>query len=215
MLINILLLISILLILIAYLNIVLKFIKTKNIKIDNLTGFDLAKELTSNYDEINIVESRDINISKYNLKRRVIRLTTKDYNSNNINTLSKISLLSGYSLINLNKDKNIEYLSKIFKSIDYLNKSPILAIIISLLVRKIGDAKIALILLIIISIYQYLINEINITSKEETTNNLKEIIKDNNYSLLENIQNSYLLLNKISFITTLILILRLVLIIIN
>ena len=215
MLINILLLISILLILIAYLNIVLKFIKTKNIKIDNLTGFDLAKELTSNYDEINIVESRDINISKYNLKRRVIRLTTKDYNSNNINTLSKISLLSGYSLINLNKDKNIELLAKIFKSIDYLNKSPILAIIISLLVRKIGDAKIALILLIIISIYQYLINEINITSKEETTNNLKEIIKDNNYSLLENIQNSYLLLNKISFITTLILILRLVLIIIN
>ena len=215
MLINILLLISILLILIAYLNIVLKFIKTKNIKIDNLTGFDLAKELTSNYDEINIVESRDINISKYNLKRRVIRLTTKDYNSNNINTLSKISLLSGYSLINLNKDKNIELLAKIFKSIDYLNKSPILAIIISLLVRKIGDAKIALILLIIISIYQYLINEINITSKEETTNNLKEIIKDNNYSILESIQNSYLLLNKISFITTLILILRLVLIIIN
>lgn len=215
MLINILLLISILLILIAYLNIVLKFIKTKNIKIDNLTGFDLAKELTSNYDEINIVESRDINISKYNLKRKVIRLTTKDYNSNNINTLSKISLLSGYSLINLNKDKNIEYLSKIFKSIDYLNKSPILAIIISLLVRKIGDAKIAILLLVIISIYQYLINEINITSKEETTNNLKEIIKDNNYSILENIQNSYLLLNKISFITTLILILRLVLIIIS
>lgn len=215
MLINILLLISILLILIAYLNIVLKFIKTKNIKIDNLTGFDLAKELTSNYDEINIVESRDINISKYNLKRRVIRLTTKDYNSNNINTLSKISLLSGYSLINLNKDKNIELLAKIFKSIDYLNKSPILAIIISLLVRKIGDAKIAILLLVIISIYQYLINEINITSKEETTNKLKDLLKDNNYSILENIQNSYLLLNKISFITTLILILRLVLIIIS
>lgn len=215
MLINILLLISILLMLITYLNIVLKFIKTKNININNLTGFDLAKELTSNYDEINIVESNEVSISKYNLKRRVIRLTTKDYNSNNINTLAKISLLSGYSLINFNKDKNIEYLSKILKSIDYLNKSPILAIIISLLVRKIGDAKLAILLLVIISIYQYLINEINITSKEETTNNLKKIIKDNSYSILESIQNSYLLLNKISFITTLILILRLVLIIIS
>ena len=215
MLINSLLLISILLVLIAYINIILKFIKTKNINIDNLTGFDLAKELTSNYDEINIVESSDISISKYSLKRRVIRLTNKDYNSNDINTLAKISLLSGYSLINLNKDKNIEYLSKMFKSIDYLNKSPILSLIISALAQSKGDAKIAIVLLVIISIYQYLINEINITSKEETTNNLKEIIKDNNYSLLESIQNSYLSLNKISFITTLILILREVLLIIN
>ena len=215
MLINSLLLISILLVLIAYINIILKFIKTKNINIDNLTGFDLAKELTSNYDEINIVESSDISISKYSLKRRVIRLTNKDYNSNDINTLAKISLLSGYSLINLNKEKNIEYLSKMFKSIDYLNKSPILSLIISALAQSKGDAKIALILLIIIATYQYLINEINITSKEETTNKLKYLLKDNNYSLLESIQNSYLSLNKISFITTLILILREVLLIIN
>ena len=215
MLINILLLISIFLVLIAYLNIILKFIKTKNINIDNLTGFDLAKELTSNYDEINIVETRDINISKYNLKRKIIRLTNKDYNSNDINTLAKISLLSGYSLINLNKDKNIKCLSKIFKNIDYLNKSPILSLIISALAQSKGDAKIAIVLLVITSIYQYLINEINITSKEETTNKLKYLLKDNNYSLLESIQNSYLSLNKISFITTLILILREVLLIIN
>ena len=45
MLLNSLLLISILLVLIAYINIILKFIKTKNINIDNLTGFDLAKKI--------------------------------------------------------------------------------------------------------------------------------------------------------------------------
>lgn len=215
MIINGLLLLSIILVIIAYMRIILNFLKTKNIKIEDLTGFDLAKELTSNYDEINIVESRETNISKYNLKRKIIRFTNKDYTSNNIFTLAKSSLLSGYSLSNLNKDKNIDLLSKILPSIDYLNKSSILALIISALAQNKGDAKIAIVLLVIILIYQYLINEINIASKDQTIKPLKKLLKDNNYSLLESVQNSYLFLNKISFITTLILILRLVLIIIN
>lgn len=209
---SLLLSISIILILMSYVRIILNFIKTKNIKNDTLTGFDIAKELTLNYDEINIVESREITISKYNLKRKIIRLTSKDYTSNDIFTLAKTSLLSGYALINTNK--NIDLLSKILPSIDYLNKSSLIALIISLLTKSIGDAKIAIVLLIIILFYQYLINEINITSKEETTNHLKKILSNKEYNLLSNVQDSYLFLNKISFITTLILILREILIII-
>jgi len=79
-----LLLISIILILISYIRIILLYLKTKNIKIEDITGFDLAKELTLNYDDINIVESKEITISKYNLKRKIIRLTNKDYISNDI-----------------------------------------------------------------------------------------------------------------------------------
>lgn len=205
---------SIILILISYTRIILQFLKTKSIKLEDVTGFDLAKELTSNYDEINIVESKEITISKYNLKRKFIRLTPKDYTSNDIFTLTKSSLLAGYSLSNINQDKNIRLLSKIFSSIDYLNKSSIIALIISLLAQNIADAKIAIILLIIILIYQYLINEINITSKEQTTTSLKKILSNSHYTLLEQTQTSFLFLNKISFITTLILILREVLIII-
>ena len=52
---NILLIISITLIVISYLRIILIYLKNKNIKSKNLTGFDLAKEITSNYNEINIV----------------------------------------------------------------------------------------------------------------------------------------------------------------
>lgn len=215
MIINILLLLSIILILVSYINIMLKYLKTKNVNIEDTTGFDLAKELTLNYDEINIVESSEISISKYNLKRKIIKLTNKDYTSTNIFNLAKLSLLSGYSLINLNKNKNIDLLSKILPSIDYLNKSSIVTLLISVLAQNKGDAKIAIFILTIILIYQYLINEINITSKEETTQKIKETIKKNNYLLLESVQDSYLLLNKISFITTLILILRLVIMIIQ
>ena len=213
--INLLLLLSIILVLVSYTRIILLYLKTKNIKLEDMTGFDLAKELTLNYDDINIVESKEINISKYNLKRKIIRLTNKDYNSNNIFTLSKTSLLAGFSLANINKDKNIELLSKILPNIDYLNKTSLIALLLSILTNNIGDAKIAIIILIIILIYQYLINEINNISKEQTTNQLKELTKEKNYLLLEQVQNSFLFLNKISFITTLILILREVLIIIN
>ena len=45
-----LLLISVILILYAYFKIILIYLKTKNIKEENITGFDLSKELTSNYD---------------------------------------------------------------------------------------------------------------------------------------------------------------------
>ena len=175
---------------------------------------DIAKELTSNYDEINIVESKEVSISKYNLKRQIIRLTSNDYNSNNIFTLSTSSLLAGYSLSKLNKDKNIQLFSKVFSNIDYLNKSAPLAIIISLLATNIGDAKISIIILIIILFYQYLINEINNTSKEIINKTSEIIVEKENYLLIEKIQNTFLELNKISFITTLILILREIIIII-
>lgn len=212
---NILLLISLILILIAYLRIILNYLTLKNIKIKNITGFDLAKELTSNYNEINIVEAKEKIISKYNLKRNVIRLTEKDYSNNDIFTLTKISLLSGYSLLNINKDKYLNTLKSILPNMDYLNISAPIALLISLFTNTKGDAKIAIILLLIILIYQYIINTININSKEETKSQLTKILKKEDYTKLEKIQNTYLSLNKISFITTLILLLRIVLIIIK
>ena len=71
------------------------------------------------------------------------------------------------------------------------------------------------ILLLIILSYQYLINEINIASKDETIKPLKKLLTKESYNIILNIEDTYLSLNKISFITTLILLLRQVLIIIN
>lgn len=212
---SLLLLVSIFLIAMSYMRIILIYLKTKKIKIDDMTSFDLAKELTSNYNEINIVESREVSISKYNLKRKIIRFTKTDYEANNIFNLSISSLLAGYSLVSLNKDKYLQLLSNIFHNIDYINKSSLLALLISIFTNNIGDAKIAILLLTIILIYQYLINEINSNSKEQTTKTLKKILTNKNYTLIDQVQNTFLSLNKISFITTLILILREVLIIIN
>lgn len=210
---NILILISIIIIVISYLRIILIYLKNRNIKSNSLTGFDLAKEITSNYDEINIVESKEINISKYNLKRRIIRLTNKNYESNNLFTLAITSCLSGYSLANINKDKYIELLSKILPSIDYLGKTSIIALIIAVMTNNAGDAKIGVFLLGIILIYQYIIIQINSVSNEYTKKELKKIVTKKELPKLEEILNSFLSLHTISFITTLILILREILII--
>ena len=212
---NLLLIVSIIIMVISYTRIILIYLQSRNIKIENLTGFDLAKEITSNYDEINIVESKEINISKYNLKRRVIRLTNNNYEGNNLFTLAITSCLSGYSLANINKDKYIEILGKLLPSIDYLGKSTILSLIISIMTTNIGDAKIAIVLLIIILIYQYLIIQINTSSNNYANKALKIIVSKKELPKIEEILNTFLSIHKVSFIVSLILILREVLIIMN
>lgn len=212
---NILLILSISIIGISYLRIILIYFKTKNIKSKNFTGFDIAKEITSNYNEINIVESKEINISKYNLKRRIIRLTNKNYEENNLFTLAITSCLSGYSLSNINKDKYLQLLSNILPNIDYLGKTAILALILSIMTSTAGDAKIGIVLLGIILAYQYVLIIINTSSNEYTKEELKKIVSKKELSNIEEVLNSFLSLHTLSFITTLILILREILIIMN
>ena len=215
MLANILLIISTLLILYIYLNLLLLKLKNKNNIVKEYTGFDLSKEITSNYDEINIIESKETLLSKYNLKRKIIKLTTKDYNNNDYYTLSIASLLSGYSLININKDKYLRTISHIFKNIDYLPKSIIISLIISILSNNIGDSKVSLIILSIITIYQYLIININELANTNTNNSLKKLLKKEEYNYITKIKNSITKNHTLSFIISLILILRLVLIILK
>lgn len=210
-----LLLFSMIIIIISYTKIILIYLTTKNKRIETLTGFDLAKEITSNYDEINIIESKKITISKYNLKRRVIRLTPQNYQSNNIYTLAISTCLSGYSLANINKDKYLQMISNILPNIDYLNKSSLLTLVISLFTNTIGDAKIGIFLLGIILIYQYFLIQINNASNQYTKESLKKVIPKKELPELEKVLNIFLSLHTISFIINLILILREVLIIMN
>lgn len=207
---NLLILISILLISVAYLRLYFTYIQHKTNK-NKITGFEAAKEMTSNYDEINIVESKKILTSQYHLKRQIIRLTPHHYEDTSNFTIAIMTQLAGYSLINIDKNKYIDILKKIIPTIDWLNKSAILSIIIALLTNTITDAKLGILLLSIILIYQYFIIQITMTSnlqieKYLKKQNLKEILK---------INQSFYFLNKISFITTLILILKEIIIILQ
>lgn len=211
---DLLLLISIGLILISYLKIIINYITTNKTTHD-LTGFDIAKEITSNYEEINIVESKEINISKYNLKRRIIRLTKRNYDSKDTFALAVASYLSGYSLINITKDKSLNLLSNLLKNIDYLNKSSIITIVVSILATTKTDAKLSIILLGIILAYQYIKVQLDEKCLELTKEATKNLLPAAETLKIEKIIKNFTNLNYISFITTLILIIRQVLIILG
>ena len=83
---------------------------------------------------------------------------------------------------------------------------PIISIILSIYASNIADSKIALIIIIIIAIIQYVLNALT----EIAVNNVKK-----NNTKINNILDTFLLTTEIYFIATLVQILRLVIIIIK
>ena len=89
------------------------FINKKKI-VDNYSGFDVAKDVTTNYDAINIVKSSDIVVSEYDVKRNVIRLNANNYEGNSYFDIFVSSILAGYSLVNSDNPNSFKF-SFLFK----------------------------------------------------------------------------------------------------
>lgn len=171
-----------------------------------ISGFDMAKSITSNYQDINIVLANNLYISKYYLKRRVIRLSRKDYSFCSTFSLFVVTFLSCVSLL---KNKYMERLEKIFPFVDYINKSSIIFIIISCFLYSKGDARIGIIIGMVILVIQYLylqiIGDVLVLVKDKKIK-LKE-------KMLQYLEHLYIS-NKLLFISSLILLLRFFVIII-
>lgn len=212
---DVLMLFGILLVVISYGRIVLIYFKSRNIEISDINGFDVAKEITSNYDEINIVKANDVRSSKYNIKRRVIRLSSKDYEENNIYSLAIAVILAGYSLINLNKDKYFKLYSSVFSNIGYISYSLIIGILISLFTNTVGDAKIGIVILGGILGYQYIRIQLFNMGYENVLDSVKKMLSRDKFSDVDEVLKVFLNFHTVSFIITLILMLREVLIIMN
>lgn len=212
---NFLLLVGILIVGIGYLRLlVLKLQSDSKVKFD-FTGFDLAKEITANYDEINIVESKEVLWSQYHLKRGVIRLTPKNYGAMDIFSLAISACLSGISLANIHRDKYVVFFSKIFSSMGCISKSSIIAILIALFTGSIGDAKIGLVLLSILLVYQYILIQIQTVGCYYSQEALKEIDLGRDKVEVFKIQRAILSTYTLAFVAILIFLLREVMIILN
>ena len=198
----ILLIISIILVIIGYLIIIFTHLLTKN-KTKDITAADQVLKILDDESAINLIEDKDTYFSHYNIKRDIVKLKTKTYNSNNIFSISISSLLSGYSLT---KNNLLKYISYIFKELKFFSFLPLITIIISYLVTNVGDSKISIIIFLIISIYQYIINTINTEAIENINIKDKDI-----YKILKIINKTA----TIFFISTLIQIIRLVIIILK
>lgn len=185
------------------------FINKKKI-VDNYSGFDVAKDVTTNYDAINIVKSSDIVVSEYDVKRNVIRLNANNYEGNSYFDIFVSSILAGYSLVNSDNPNSFKF-SFLFKKIRWISFSSLVMLILSIMISNIGDAKIGIVVFILLLIYQYMRYQISVNSNLVIKENLDKEL----YNKLEKNLELDIIINKLSFILSLVMILRLVVIILE
>lgn len=207
---NVLLIGSLFGVFISYLLILVKYAIYKKKYIDGYSGFDGAKEVTLNYDEINIVNSSDVIFSEYDAKRNVIRLNNKNYDGNSYFDVVVSMMLAGYSLVNSGNSIYFKFKS-VIRKINYLGFGSLIGLVLSYFVGSIGDAKIGIIVLVLLVIYQYMRYQIAVLANDE----IKEVIDKEIYEKVSGVINSIVNFNKISFIVMLLLIVRMVVIILG
>lgn len=198
---TIILIISLALVIYGYIKLLITYILNKNKKYKN-KAYEVVIKLLDDESSINLIESKESSFSKYNIKRKMVKLSENTYDNDNIFRVSVASMLSGYAL---SKSKYLQTLSTIFKELKVFSYSAIICIIISILTTNMGDAKISIVLVSLIAVYQYILNLINAEALDSA-----DVSKEVNV-----IMNTFNKVNNIFFISSLVQIVRLVVIILN
>ena len=120
----ILLISSIILVILGYFLLVFIYLFNNN-KTKDITAADQVQKILDDDNAINLIEDKDALFSHYNIKRDIVKLKTKTYNSKNIFSLAIATLLSGYSLV---KNNILNYISYIFKELKIISFIPFINI---------------------------------------------------------------------------------------
>lgn len=192
---TILLIISIVLTLLCYILIFISSLTSKN---GSETAYEAVIRLTKEDNGLRLVESKDNILNKYQLKRKIIKLKEKTYSSKSYFSLSIAYLLSGYSKL---KESSLEYLSKVIPYFYYLSFTPIISLVITLVIKTSMDAKIGIIIFIIILIYQNILSNLN--------NKAIDLVKDDNKYITKYL-NNIIFISKVFILSTIIQLIRMI-----
>lgn len=192
---NILLIISIILTLICYILIFISSLTSKN---GSETASEAVIRLTKEDNGLRLVESKDNILNKYQLKRKIIKLKEKTYSSKSYFSLSIAYLLSGYSKL---KESSLEYLSKVIPYFYYLSFTPLISLVITLVIKTSMDAKIGIIIFIIILIYQNILSNLNTKAID--------LVKDDNKYITKYL-NNIIFISKVFILSTIIQLIRMI-----
>lgn len=192
---NILLIISIILTLICYIIIFISSLTSKN---GSETAYEAVIRLTKEDNGLRLVESKDNILNKYQLKRKIIKLKEKTYSSKSYFSLSIAYLLSGYSKL---KESSLEYLSKVIPYFYYLSFTPLISLVITLVIKTSMDAKIGIIIFIIILIYQNILSNLNTKAID--------LVKDDNKYITKYL-NNIIFISKVFILSTIIQLIRMI-----
>lgn len=192
---TILLIISIVLTLLCYILIFISSLTSKN---GSETAYEAVIRLTKEDNGLRLVESKDNILNKYQLKRKIIKLKEKTYSSKSYFSLSIAYLLSGYSKL---KESSLEYLSKVIPYFYYLSFTPIISLVITLVIKTSMDAKISIIIFIIILIYQNILSNLNTKAID--------LVKDDNKYITKYL-NNIIFISKVFILSTIIQLMRMI-----
>lgn len=192
---TILLIISIVLTLLCYILIFISSLTSKN---GQETASETVIRLTKDDNGLRLVESKDNILNKYQLKRKIIKLKEKTYSSKSYFSLSIAYLLSGYSKL---KESSLEYLSKVIPYFYYLSFTPIISLVITLVIKTSMDAKISIIIFIIILIYQNILSNLNTKAID--------LVKDDNKYITKYL-NNIIFISKVFILSTIIQLIRMI-----
>ena len=160
------------LIIISLICYLLNILINKSKKISDDDGFNITKDIIQEYDMINIIENTGI-ISYYNLRRGVIKLSSKSYYGSDLSHIGIGLMEAGVSVIDKKGNKFINIFKNIVSNLKILYIFPIITVIVNFITYTKGDAKIGLILVIISTLVIYMINGILINANDWVCNNIK------------------------------------------
>lgn len=175
-------------------------------------GFDVTKDIISEYDSINIIENNGY-FTVYNIKRKVIKLATKCYYGKDISSVSLALTEAGISVVDNKKNKYIDIFRVIFNNLKLLYIFPLIALFINNSSFSVNDAKVSIFICLVLSFISYILIEIKNESIDWVSNNLKKIMninKDNREKII-NFMNRLMLFDKFIYFGELIVVIRLVL----
>lgn len=179
----------------------------RNKEISKDSSFDYSKNISSEYNTINIIESKS-KISYYNLKRHVIKLSNSIYSKKDASSIG-ISLFEvGISIIDNKKNKFLNIIKKIISNIKLLYILPIISIVINYSSYNLNDAKTSIIIISLFLIIMYFIIDIKTKAYNEICDSVEEdkIIK---------FMNQVILIDKMIFLGELSIIIRMITILLN
>ena len=208
---EILLYVSIILVLGAYvLYFLLIFIgRMKNI--DGCNGFDVTKDIISEYNSINVIENRGY-FTIYNIKRKVIKIASTSYYGNDLSSLCLSLIEAGISIVDNKKNKYIDVLRSIVSNLKILYIFPLISLFISNSSFNVNDAKVSIIFMLFFVFISYVNLEIKDLSYNFVNDNIDKIkdLKKENVEKIISFIKKMLLCDRLIYFGELLMIVRLV-----
>lgn len=171
-----------------------------------------VKEIVSEYDIINMIETKGY-FTVYNIKRMVIKLSSKCYYGKDLSSFGISLMEAGLAIVDKKKNKYIDFFRKFFNNLKILYVFSILAVFINHASFNISDAKISLIFMVVFTLISYILLEIKVNGSyyvQECLENNKDINKENRQSISK-FMNSLLLTDKLIYLGEILMIMRMIL----